>query len=222
MSKQPAKKRRRIGGRAQRTGYGVPYHRRRKLNPSELKFFDSDQDDAVITNTWAGYGTVIGIGQGVTDVTRVGRKVTIKKVMWRWTVTLPDTTAATATRDTVRLVCYQDKQANAAIASTATMWASDNYHTFRNLENIGRYKILYDKTIDLNSQSGGSSAAGVHQFGADSESGAFYTDCSIPIQYSGATGAIGEITVNNIGIVAISKNGLAGMDSKVRIRYDDR
>ncbi len=204
-------------------GYYARYNVPLGAAAQERKFFDVDVDDAVITATWAffGTGTINNIATGTGESGRIGRKITVKKVMWKYTVTLPDTTVAASTRDTVRLVLYLDKQCNGATAAQATMWQSDNYHTFRNLENSARYRILHDKVIDLNSQAGGTSGAGVHQFGADSVSGTFYHDCTIPIEFSSTTGAITEIRSNNLNIVVISKNGLCGLDSKVRLRYLD-
>ncbi len=64
----------------------------RYSNGGELKFHDVDVDDAVISSggTVQTAGTINVIPQGVTEITRVGRKCTIRSINWRYTVTIPE------------------------------------------------------------------------------------------------------------------------------------
>ncbi len=197
----------------------------RYSNGGELKFLDTVIDDAVVAtggevlNT----GTVNVIPQGVTESTRVGRKCTIKSVNWRWTVTLPTTTTPGATSDTVRLIMFLDKQCNGAAAAVAIILETALWNSWRNLENVGRIKVLYDKTISLVSKSGGPASTSTVNYGEDVRNGAFYKKCNIPIEFdaSASTGAIGTIRSNNIGILVIAHSGFAGLQSNVRVRFSD-
>ena len=44
---------------------------------------------------------------------------------------------------------------------------------------------------------------------------------NIPLEFSGTTGVIGELKVNNIGVLVISAAGAVKMDYVCRIRYSD-
>lgn len=190
-------------------------------NP-ELKFKDSDIDDAVIASS----GTVLGswnlIAQGVTESTRVGRKCTIRQINWRWTVTLPALMdAADMLSDEVRLIVYLDKQTNGANATVTGILESADYQSFNNLANKSRFRILYDKSVVLNPSAGSTDGASTVSVPEVIRSGSFYKKCSIPLEFDSTTGAITEIRSNNIACMTISKNGVASLNSKVRLRFSD-
>ncbi len=222
--------------------------KRRKLNPSsygklkkrfrsnlfnrnygggrgmELKFHDLDVDDVLIAaNGNIAEDSVLTIAQGTTESTRLGRKITIKNVFWRFKMTLQAIDAGTPQfAETVRVILYLDKQCNGATAVVATdagILASDNFQSFNNLSNKSRFKILMDREYNLNPQAGGGTDTG--QFGlADT----LFHKCSIPVEYDSSvtTGAITSMRSNNIGVLLLSDQGnVVAFESKMRVRFTD-
>ncbi len=84
----------------------------------ELKFHDVGIIDAAI----AGTGTIVEdscltIPEGTTESTRIGRKITVHQIGWRFAITkIAEATAANDTSCVVRLLVYLDKQTNGAAA----------------------------------------------------------------------------------------------------------
>ncbi len=197
----------------------------RYSNGGELKFFDTVIDDAVVATAGEvlNTGTLFIIPQDVTESGRVGRKVVIKAVNWRWTLTLPTTTTPGATSDTVRLIVFLDKQCNGATATVANILATAKWNSWNNLQESNRFRTLYDKTVTLVSKSGGPASTVTTNYREDARNGSFYKKCNIPIEYdtTATTGAIGTIRSNNIGLLVISHSGFAGLQSNVRVRFSD-
>ncbi len=184
----------------------------------ENKFFDLDIDDATI----AGGGTIAedscnAIAQGTGECNRDGRKCTINAINWRYKISVGSTTTL-ACSDVVRVILYLDKQANGAAATTTDILESDDYQSFNNLANRKRFKILMDRTHDVN-------APGAAGNGTANDSvpynitSSLYKKCNIPLEYSSTTGAITELRSNNIGVLLLSKNGAYGFESKMRLRF---
>ncbi len=190
---------------------------------AELKFHDLDIDDATV----ASGGTIVEdscntISQGVGESNRVGRKCTIKSINWRYLVNIPTQAGADGSNsDIVRVVLYLDKQANGAAAGVTDIFESDDFQSFRNLSNTSRFQILMDRTHDINVQAlAGDGAA--NDSGDKFISGTFFKKCNIPIEYSSTTGAITEVRSNNIGVMVFGTQGLAGLGSKMRLRFSDQ
>ncbi len=208
---------------ASRAGGRRPPQVRYNTRPTELKFHDKTLDDTTIDAAGSISNTLIAIPQGVTEKERVGRKVRIKSVNWRYTITIPefDALSTPAGGDTVRVILYIDKQTNGSAAPVLDILEVANYQSFRNLVNGGRFKVLLDRTHSLNYLALASDGAGVVSGPEVSEDFTFFKKCDIPVEYSSTTGAIGEICCNNIGLLLISKDGLAGLESQFRFRYSD-
>ncbi len=202
------------------------YYGRFAPRGGELKFHDIDVDDAVIAAgcNIQNAGTINIIPQGVTEVQRIGRKCTIKQILWRYRVFLPpvDGAAAPASADSVRLIVYLDKQCNGATAVNTGILESNDWQSFRNLANTGRFHILMDKVMNMNSLTlAANQDANVFDVAGVHRSGVFFKKCDIPLEFDAATGALTEVRSNNIGIMICSSNGVAGIDSKVRLRFSD-
>nr|APC94133.1 putative viral capsid protein [uncultured marine virus] len=116
---------------------------------------------------------------------------------------------------------YVDKQCNGATAAVTDLFESNDWQSFRNLANTGRFSILLDKMVTLNYMnlaSDGDTFVSATNINKDYT---FFKKCNIPIEYSGTDGAIGEIRSNNIGVCIFSNNGVAGFGSKIRLRFSD-
>ncbi len=219
--------------RKRKNGAYVPYaasrkYQRRPKGPKryqgggELKFHDVDLDDGVIATGINVTPTVIIIPQGVTEKQRVGRKCTITNIGWRFEVKIPELAVSTgyAEGDVVRVVMFQDRQCNKATAVNTDIWETADYQSFRNLVNSKRFRILMDRTYSMN-YSGGSGITASTDAPSVTLNDTFWKKCNIPVEYSAETGALTEITSNNIGVALMSKNGTAAFLSKLRFRFQD-
>ncbi len=219
--KAPAQKRRKAftPGRDRTAGFYGRY----SGPQGELKFHDVDLDDAVITAGGQITATINIIPQGVTEVQRIGRKCTLKSINWRYQIGLPevDAQADPSDSDTVRVIMYLDKQCNGAAAAVTDIMESADYQSFRNLANSGRFQILVDKCHTLNHITLASDNAGVVSQAIMNRDGSFYKKVNIPIEFNSTTGAIGEIRSNNLGVLLLGQSGIAGFNSKIRLRFSD-
>lgn len=203
--------------------YRRKYSKVPKVPAVELKFHDVDVDDAIIAaNGTIAAASVLTIAQGDTEVQRIGRKITIRKIQWRYNIKLIQQTVSSATGDIVRVVLYQDRQTNGAAAAVTDIMESDNYQSFLNLANSDRFFILHDKTFEVNATAGGGDGT-TEDYGLVEKHHTVYKECNIKIQYddSVTTGAIGSMRSNNIGVLLLSKNGVCAFDSKMRFRFSD-
>ncbi len=193
------------------------------IRPGEVKFHDLDIDTAPIAA-----GGVISqdscllINQAVTESARIGRKINVTHVGWRFDLKLPATATATDTSDVVRLILYWDKQANGATAAVTDILETADYQSFNNLSNSGRFKTLMDKTYHMDSPAGsGRGSTDTLSYGEAETGGSFFKRLDIPVEYSAAAGAITELNSNNIGVLALTVAGKVSLLSKMRIRFTD-
>lgn len=220
---RPPRKRRRARypGTTRTVGY---YGRYAGGGGNELKFFDVDSDDAVISATGSIVSdSLVKIAQGITEKTRVGRKCVIKKIGWRFSLTLPevDDTATPGASDEVRLILYIDKQTNGATAAVTDILETAVIHSFRNLVNMGRFIILMDRTFAMNVMTLNSTTTGNNSQNAVIRPYQWYKNVNIPIEYNAAAGAITEMCCNNIGLLSISSNAVTQLDGRFRMRFAD-
>ncbi len=213
------KRKRKTGFRKGYTRTAGFYGRYNKTTSGELKFHDIDVDDALI----AAGGTIaedsiLTIPQGVTEIQRLGRKCVVKSINWRFAMVLPTSTDVTDSGDFVRVIMYQDKQTNGAAAVALDILETNDFQSFRNLANVGRFTILMDREYELSSRSGAGNGT-ANDYGEDRIIDSFFKKCNIPIEYDSTTGAITEMRTNNIGVLLLSAGGLVNFDSKMRVRF---
>ncbi len=204
----------------------TPWVPRRVPAAGELKFHDIDVDDAVVaaTGTIQNGGSINLIGQNTTESTRIGRKCTIKSIGWRYTISLPENNGVSSppNPDTVRVLLYQDTQANGATAAVTDILESADYQSFNNLSNKTRFMTLMDKTVALNYTTGLGTGADSDYTSVRKEF-SYFKKCEIPIEFSGVAdpSVITEVRSNNLGVLLISQAGIAKFDSKFRLRFSD-
>lgn len=136
------------------------------------------------------------------------------------------TAGSTGCHESVRVIIYLDRQCNGAAATALDILASDQYNSFRNLGNVKRFKILYDKlrTYNTGAYAAGNGTANdshnvVHTYNQRVNLKVF-----IPIEFDGTTtGALSTIKSNNIGILLWSKHGgrMKMETSLMRTRFMD-
>jgi hypothetical protein len=197
----------------------------RYAGPSqELKFFQTVQ--GVVTPT-AG-GTILSsinlLDQGAGASERVGRKCVVKSLHIKGRMKLSATAANTTTADSIRFVIYLDTQTNGTAATPSEIFdataGSAPIHGYRNLANTQRFKILYDKTMDIKSTSGAYDGA-QPDFGEAIRSFKINKRCYIPLEFSNPTGALVNIRSNNIGILMFAREASANVGFETRIRFAD-
>ncbi len=189
----------------------------------ELKFHDVDLDDAVVATAGTITATINIIPQGVTEVTRVGRKCTLRSIFWRYQISLPgqESGAGALPGDSIRMILFLDKQANGATAAVLDILETATFQSFRNLANQGRFNILCDKIYNPRYAGMASEGAGVVTQGLTTQNYTWYKKVDIPVEFSGTTGVIGEIRSNNLGVLLISPQGSVGFFSAFRLRFSD-
>lgn len=163
------------------------------------------------------------IPQGTNENQRIGRKVRIRRIQWRYTLTIPTESneATPPGRDSVRVIMYWDKQTNGAASTTDDILQSQDYKAYRNLTQGTRYEILYDKMHSMNYMGLTSAAANDFSTSAMGRNYSFYKKCDIPVEFNDTQGDMTEIRTNNIGVLCISENGITIMKNHFRIRYSD-
>ncbi len=217
------------------TGYGrswkkprTKYNRRRAYGSLlESKFLDSAKDQTAISATGNITTSLNLIAQGSTESTRVGRKVVITKIQAMFTVLLPAETdsADVGNGDIVRIIVYQDKQTNGANAAVVDILETAVFDSWRNLTNANRFRIFSDKMYAINRRvSSRDGALATDPITNTSPIVLLKTDkvvcnCSIPVEFSSTTGAITEMTTNNLSFLYISRSAVASVNANVRIRF---
>ncbi len=206
-------------GYLQTSGFYGRYARNGSVG-AELKFHDLDIDDAVVAiNGNIAQASCNLIAQGVTESQRIGRKCTIRNINWRYEIVLPNAQNMTSVLDTIRVILYVDKQANGAAATVTGILESDDFQSFNNLANKGRFTVLMDRTHAINATAGAGNGTANDVAGRQANY-TFFKACNLPIEFDSTTGAITEIRSNNIGVLLLGKQGFAGFNSKMRLRFE--
>ncbi len=197
-------------------------HFQNVLPKGELKFIDVDLDDAVVASGGTITPSINLVVQGIGESQRIGRKITIKKINWRYKYSLAEINGITSppNPDIIRIILYLDKQCNGAIATVLNILQTADFQSFRNLVNSKRFAILLDKSHAVNYATAlGSGADG--DYTATAKIGQFFKTINIPLEFSAETGAITELCCNNFGVLLISECGIISFESKIRLRYTD-
>ncbi len=201
-------------GYARKSGF---YGRFQGPFSQESKFLDVDVTDAIVATGGFVVDTLHVIAQGTTESQRIGRKVVISKIMFKYSFDLPLSTIIGNTADVLRLIIFVDRQCNGAAATITDILNEADVRSFRNLENSARFRILLDRTEQINATGSGDGAA--NDVAPTIRFRRWFKDCSIPIEFDSTTGAITEIKSNNISMLVVSDTGLVGFNAKVRLRY---
>ncbi len=198
----------------------------RFANGGELKFHDIDVDDAVVSaaGTIQNTGSINLIPQNTTEITRIGRKCTIRKIQWRYQINLPEVVDAATPGggDTCRVILYKDKQCNGATATVTGILESADYHSFYNLGNSGRFTIYMDRYHTLNYRTlTAAQNADTFEHSNVFLQGRFSKSVTCPLEFDSTAGALTEIRSNNLGVLLISSTGVCAFNSSFRLRFSD-
>ena len=163
---------------------------------------------------------LIEIVRGTGENERNGSRVRIKSLHGKIRLIFGSTTTIALMTNQCRVIIGIDKQANgAAISNIGDVLEASNVESFRNIENIHRFVILYDKTFTYSSSGigGGSTTLG---FSPDQTKFLrINLNMNIPIYYDGATGDVSEIRSHNLFAYAVALRTGITMVNNWRIRY---
>lgn len=190
----------------------------------EVKYLDTVEPAGVIATTGTFSNPSLNIvPQDDTASGRTGRKITIVKLFMRGEVILPATTVAADASDKVRILLVQDKQANGANPTAATLLETADINAFMNMFNVSRFTVLHDEIVAVNASAAGA-PTGTPAFGRQIVPFKIAkTGLNIPIEYdaSASSGALTTIRSNNIFLFCISLSAKATVSHTCRIRYLD-
>lgn len=121
---------------------------------TEKKYFDSIKTSTALATTWTGSeldptdNTLFAPQEGNDIDNRNGRKVFVKTIRLRGLLTCDSQADQTATDEgsVCRLILYMDSQANGTQSQGEDLMGSTNVTGFQNLANLGRFRVLKDKT----------------------------------------------------------------------------
>lgn len=165
----------------------------RRSYPAELKNIDIDGLAAPTLGTTTGFVTSLNnVVQGVTAVTRIGRGTVMRSVEFRLAFTM----AATSTlAESIRVMLVYDRRTNGAAITGATVLETDSIEAPYNMANMGRFKVLYDKTKVIGT--GGPQSIGFY----------FKKKVSLPVNYGlGNAGTVADISIGGLSLVVWSSS----------------
>jgi len=188
----------------------------------EVKFYDETNTNGFAPANLAGTiwsSSLVNIPEGTEPSQRIGRKVHITGIGLSYFMILGATAVAADTSDNLRIILYQDRQANGAAAIPGVIIEPPvTLLAYRNLIQQNRFKILSDKTYALNMTTG----TGVtNDFGSWSKVERVFVRVNEPVHFSNSTGNDAAIASVNFGILVISSNAAATMTIQSRVRYMD-
>ncbi len=187
----------------------------------ELKFHDSVINATPILAAGTLQADVCIVVAGVLDNQRIGRRITVKKILWRYCIEKPVSAGGAAPApDTVRIILAIEHQTNKLNSLPGQVLHHDHFQSFRKLVNNKRYTILMDRTHTLHSPAGAGNGT-TNDFGGMSINRTFYKDVNIRLDYDNIFGTVATMTGNNLVIMTWSAKGTASLESRFRIRYSD-
>lgn len=221
LSTQPRKRGRFVPNTTRSAGFAGRFRKSNK----ELKFLDVSVANAAIpvTGSIQTGGTLLVIPQNLTDKGRIGRSLVVRDLEWRGTLTIPEVEGSVnpPQSDVTRMIVYLDKQSNKATASVTNILETAAIDAPFNLENEGRFTVLWDKVITIDRSTFTQTAANVFAGAEHIRKFHYGKKTNIKIEYSGVDGTLDELTSNNLAVLLISKNAIIALTSNFRIRYTD-
>lgn len=202
--------------RARKTVLAV---RRVPARRDELKTIDTGLVSfAPLDPTNANFQLLNGVATGTDYTNRIGRKIIVNSMLIRGNfsnvINVTDSDGAI-----LRLMVICDEQPNGAAPIITDILQTAHYLAPANLNNRGRFKILYDKFLTMNSwsHSGGVLATG----SPGPKTFKLYKRLTLPVIFNGTGATVGSIQTNSIYLVALCSNTTCNFEFNSRIRFVD-
>lgn len=207
--------------------------KRIKKTVNEMSYLKKVKQSKYLDGTWnitsstSGtiYGSLATIGQGDGSNNRNGDKIQVTRLEISGEVNLPTTSTVADMNDYVRYIVYVDKQCNGANATVAALLENADPASFYNPDNMPynnprRFRILFDKTFNLNASCAGYNGTNIVS-GTVRKPFKFTKDFKLNLQYNGSTGVVSELNNSNIGMLAISSQGAATINAYIKTHFVD-
>lgn len=194
-------------------GQQVRAQARLLASASELKNLDVDNTTNIVAGSGAGVLNLInGVAQGTTALTRLGRRITMRSLYWRWNGHLNATTVGGSG---LRMLIVYDKQANVAAPVATDVLTVDAIRSPMNLSNSRRFVTLADYHIDC-----------VGTAGNQAWMRTGYRKLNLNVEFNtGSTGTITDITSGSVYSIIYQDGNLAtavtASQLYTRIRFSD-
>jgi len=186
-------------------------------NPSkggELKFCDNTISTAITFNSaaFSAAQLLLTIAQGTDASGRIGRKITVKSLLFRFAIKLGTTSTFGAP---VRILIVYDRQANATAPAITDVLTVDDFFSPNNLSNRDRFVTIFDNITDPISAGSNAQVADV-----------LYKRLNLEVMYNAGTDAtIGSISSGSIYLFVAQAGSLltanGNINARCRIRYTD-
>lgn len=164
---------------------------------------------------------LLTIPQGTSQEQRVGAKITITSIQCKGHIIWNGTTVTPG--EIVKVVLVLDTQANGANALWTEVMDIQNVHSFVNLTNSHRFRILKEwKVVPTNSSFFTTNGTVDNFIKSAPTLIEWFGRLNVPIMYSGATGGIAEVRSNNLELFVISEsNDVHDLAMRTRVRFED-
>lgn len=178
--------------------------------------FDSVAEQAQVSSVDTGMNL---IAQGTTENTRIGRKITITSIHINGFIN----GAQTVNSDVVKMQLVLDRQANGAYPGITDIQEDSSVESFANLTNSKRFTVIKKWFFAMKPQGITSQFdSNTKTFVSDIQIINYNKKCSIPIEYSGTSGAISELASNNLMLWCQStQDDATSYTLNVRLRFKD-
>lgn len=210
-------KRRRLPFKAPRQKKSLAAKVNALIKEQEIKNFDTNVSAAAAaTGGTISSSSLCLVQQGDTNADRDGKKIACKGLSIRGYCTLLP--HATQSSDYARVVVYVDKQCNGAAATIAELFSTADIQTHNNPDNSNRFRILKNEIFVMNRTAFESTVGNLLQeVLAPFEW--FIPLKDLPVLYDASTGAITDLTSNNIGVATFSEHGFAQVQYQARLKF---
>lgn len=191
-------------------------YRRAQPNSGELKWVDTTFNIGSAGTTGAVLASNLVIAQGTGENQRIGQKVNLKDFFITFALSNDDATTNGITSGNFRIAIVLDRQANGALPAWTDVFQDGDVSTYRNLDNVDRFKILKDRTFNIPikcTNAGHTDTSGHYK--------KFFFKCNLPLHYSSTTGAITELRSNNIVVMYICDVSTCNFQGRCRIKFSD-
>ena len=167
---------------------------------------------------------MVDVDRGTEANERTGRSILAKKISYRMVMSLqPGTGVVNQTQTIIRVILFQDRQANGDAADISDILQGSRVTSFRNLlEGSTRYRILSDKFVSLVCQAGGTPSMNT-DWAWHSEFREVHLPINLTLEFGdGDPTTIGDLKSNNIGCwILSSQANTTSISVDFRLRFYD-
>jgi len=198
----------------------------------ENKFYDTGINSTTVPQTTAGaemdpaanVSCLNAIAQGDGESNRDGRQCKLTSIQVKGYVARGTSSdgADVAISPLVRVLIVWDKQTNGVQLNSEDVLqdaAFDDVNSLRNAQYMRRFQVLYDQTFELGPLTAGTDGANTISQAGPTKRFDFYKKINIPVNFTGTTADIANITDNSIHVMAIASGGSCTIGYQARVRF---